>query len=310
MGCVAPAVPSKLGWVPRHCWKNGVGSPLFLLFFCVVGYPPNWGKWPRYIDRMLNGEPMRGLVDTGVSVSCLSHSTWWHNRATWWALCPYHQVIRGANDQSLTFAGSTQYLRLKWGSATGPASFVVVMGLMGTLALIRMDLMVPLHVRIKAASCIATPQPVRTFQALENTSSKVTPARISTEMATQTATNTTTSSTSDTTGSALAALLQRLQVPAESARFVQEVSPWPNHTICFKPSIELPLCVSSTHILSSGSAVWVMLHSLRTEPVSLNAGHQEGTLEAVEVVEPSEDAAVASPSSLGELVHTHLSLVW
>ena len=28
-----------------------MGSPLFLLFFCVVGYSPNWGKWPRYIDR-------------------------------------------------------------------------------------------------------------------------------------------------------------------------------------------------------------------------------------------------------------------
>ena len=27
-------------------------SPLFLLFFCVVGYPQNWGKRPRYIDRM------------------------------------------------------------------------------------------------------------------------------------------------------------------------------------------------------------------------------------------------------------------
>ena len=22
-----------------------------ILFFCVVGYPPNWGKRPRYIDR-------------------------------------------------------------------------------------------------------------------------------------------------------------------------------------------------------------------------------------------------------------------
>ena len=32
MGCVAPAVPSKLSWIPRHCWKNGVKPPLFLLF--------------------------------------------------------------------------------------------------------------------------------------------------------------------------------------------------------------------------------------------------------------------------------------
>ena len=52
MGCVAPAVPSKLSWVPRHCQKNGVKSPLFCCFFCVVGYPPNWGKRPRYIDDL------------------------------------------------------------------------------------------------------------------------------------------------------------------------------------------------------------------------------------------------------------------
>ena len=51
MGCVAPAVPSKLGWAPRHCQKNGVKSPLFCCFFCVVGYPSNWGKRPRYIYR-------------------------------------------------------------------------------------------------------------------------------------------------------------------------------------------------------------------------------------------------------------------
>ena len=44
MGCVAPAVPSKLGQVPCHC---------FCCLFCVVGYPPNWGKWPRYIDRII-----------------------------------------------------------------------------------------------------------------------------------------------------------------------------------------------------------------------------------------------------------------
>ena len=26
-------------------------SIVFVCFFCVVGYPPNWGKRPRYIDR-------------------------------------------------------------------------------------------------------------------------------------------------------------------------------------------------------------------------------------------------------------------
>ena len=44
----------KTGWaaiqtVDLHCWN---GTPIvFVCFFCVVGYPPNWGKRPRYIDR-------------------------------------------------------------------------------------------------------------------------------------------------------------------------------------------------------------------------------------------------------------------
>ena len=89
----------------------------------------------------LNGVPIWGLVDTGTSMSCLMHSTWWHHRTKWRALCPYHQVIRGANSKSLPIAGHTCYLRLKWGSATGCASFVAIIGLAGTPALISMNLM-------------------------------------------------------------------------------------------------------------------------------------------------------------------------
>ena len=43
MGCVAPAVPSKLGWVPRHCWKNGVKHPLFLFDSFVLSATPQAG---------------------------------------------------------------------------------------------------------------------------------------------------------------------------------------------------------------------------------------------------------------------------
>ena len=49
--------------VLQQCHPNSAGSLViargtewgphcFCLFFCVVGYPPNWGKWPRYIDRI------------------------------------------------------------------------------------------------------------------------------------------------------------------------------------------------------------------------------------------------------------------
>ena len=34
-------IARRTEWNP-HC---------FCCFFCVVGYPPNWGKRPRYIDR-------------------------------------------------------------------------------------------------------------------------------------------------------------------------------------------------------------------------------------------------------------------
>ena len=45
----------------HQCYPNSAGSLViargtewgphcFCCFFCVVGYPPNWGKWPRYID--------------------------------------------------------------------------------------------------------------------------------------------------------------------------------------------------------------------------------------------------------------------
>ena len=126
----------------------------------------------------------------------------------------------------------------------------------------------------------------------------------STKTALQTATTT---STSDTTGAALATLLQGVQVLAESILFVQVVNPLPNRTIYFKPSLELPLCVSSSPIVASGPVVWIALHNHRAEPLTLNADHQVGTIEAAEVVGPKETAASASPSNLDKLVHSQLT---
>ena len=80
MGCVAPEMPSKLGRVPRHCWKNGVKPPLFS-FFCVVGYPPNWGIWPRYFKNTKNLFIHIALIPEGDNprvnpniLKCLLHS--------------------------------------------------------------------------------------------------------------------------------------------------------------------------------------------------------------------------------------------
>ena len=61
---------------------------------------------------------------------------------------------------------------------------------------------------------------MHTFQASEGMASTAAPAHVSTEAVTQIATISTTSSTPDFTGSALAVLLQGVQDPAESVRFV------------------------------------------------------------------------------------------
>ena len=193
---------------------------------------------------MLGGIPIQGLVDTGVFVSRLVHVTWWHNRAMWGELHPYHQAILGANGKPLPIAGHTWYLHLKWGSATGHMSFVVIMLLVGTPALIDMDFMSITHAHWRHELHRHAPTSAHTLGSLqEDASSKSVSARVSTKTATQTVTNPTISSTSDTIGSALTALLQRLQAPAEFVHFEQVVNPWPNHTVCFEPSLELPLCV-------------------------------------------------------------------
>ena len=51
-------------------------SSLFLFSLCVVGYPPNCGKWPRYIDRFPNSSSaakMKGF-NTASMRSSLSSS--------------------------------------------------------------------------------------------------------------------------------------------------------------------------------------------------------------------------------------------
>ena len=47
--CSSTAIQTRLG--PLSLLEERSGVPIvFVVFFCVVGYPPNWGKWPRYID--------------------------------------------------------------------------------------------------------------------------------------------------------------------------------------------------------------------------------------------------------------------
>ena len=47
--CSSSAIQTRVG--PSSLLEERSKTPIVSLFFCVVGYPPNWGKWPRYIDR-------------------------------------------------------------------------------------------------------------------------------------------------------------------------------------------------------------------------------------------------------------------
>ena len=46
--CSSSAIQIRLG--PSPLLEERSKTPLFLFPLCVVSYPPNLGKWPRYID--------------------------------------------------------------------------------------------------------------------------------------------------------------------------------------------------------------------------------------------------------------------
>ena len=47
--CSSSAIQTRLG--PSSLLEERSGVLIVLSFFCVVSYPPNWGKRPRYVDR-------------------------------------------------------------------------------------------------------------------------------------------------------------------------------------------------------------------------------------------------------------------
>ena len=48
--CSSSAIQTRLG--PSSLLEERSEIPIVFCFFCVVGYPPNWGKRPRYIDSL------------------------------------------------------------------------------------------------------------------------------------------------------------------------------------------------------------------------------------------------------------------
>ena len=104
----------------------------------------------------IEGIPVRGLVDTGASVTCLGFAIWWRYRAQWGALEPFTSAVHGAHGKPLHIAGITRHLDLQWGEARGRASFVIIVRLESPPCLIGMDIMRPLRVRIDVTEGTAT----------------------------------------------------------------------------------------------------------------------------------------------------------
>ena len=71
--CSSSAIQTQLG--PLSLLEERSKTPLFLLFFCVVGYPPNWGKQPRYIDRIDRSLPAREnpIKDRSITFNWRNH---------------------------------------------------------------------------------------------------------------------------------------------------------------------------------------------------------------------------------------------
>ena len=58
--CSSSAIQTRLD--PSSLLEEWSETPIvFVCFFCVVGYPPNWGKRPRYIEFL--ARRMRHLHD-------------------------------------------------------------------------------------------------------------------------------------------------------------------------------------------------------------------------------------------------------
>ena len=244
---------------------------------CTVG-PPITGQ------LTLEGIPVLGLVDTGASVTCMGFSVWWQYCTQWSPLKPFERVVHGAHGKPIQIAGKTQHLNLQWGEARGRACFIVIMGLESPPCLIGMDIMRPLRVRIDVTNGTATPaqpdpQTIHLNAAQRQDSSPPATSR--------------------------ALLLQTTDIPAETARLVRCHNPCPSEDVYFSPEDALPAFVTGVPVLSSGSEVWIAVHSHRPEPLRLHLGQNIGVLEIVTVADakssPTRPGSVCQPPILKHL---------
>ena len=91
-----------------------------------------------------------------------------------------------------------------------------------------------------------------------------------------------------------ARLLQKADIPPETARLVRCHNPWPTEDVLFCPDGALPAFVTGIPALSSGPELRYAVHNHWPEPLQLHAGQSSGILEVVHL---AEAPAAAAPSS-------------
>ena len=169
---------------------------------------------------LLNNVSIRGLVDTGASVSCLGLDIYLQHQHQWGPLQPYHAHVSGADGAPLPIAGRTEYLHLVWGERSGQARFIVIRGLQDPSALIGMDLMQPLGVLIDTQQRLALPSAAPTQPNIDAASPEAPPlapepsGRIN-------------------HSSICASILEYVCIPAHSVKFVKLSNPWPQENVFF-----------------------------------------------------------------------------
>ena len=195
---------------------------------------------------------------------------------------PFEGVVHSAHGKPLQIAGKTQHLNLQWGKARGRASFIVIIRLESPPVLIGMDIMRPLRVHTDVTCGTVMPaQPDPQTIHLNAAQMQNPPA-------------------------SRALLLQAVDIPPETASLVRCHNPWTSEDVYFCPEEGLPTFVSGVPALTSGSEVWVAIHTHRPEPLRLHIGQTVGTLEIVTLADSPPPPPAAS-QNLQPPVPEHLS---
>ena len=121
---------------------------------------PIYGRQNAAIAGQISimGHKVLGLVDTGATVSCVSHALWKTRQEQWGPLRPPPTTVLGADGAPLNITGITRELPVTWGTQQTSASFIVVKGLEKPQVILGMDILAEFKVTINTHLREALPQ--------------------------------------------------------------------------------------------------------------------------------------------------------